>query len=415
MITEFTDNRHLYSLLEWQRTMMSPLNVAARLGNEIYGSPLNPLAYTRMGRTMAAGFELLERTTRQYDEPEWRIEKTVVEGKTVAVTPTAVERKTFCDLTHFRKETDKVLPKLLIVAPMSGHYATLLRGTVEGMLPFFDVTITDWSNARDIPIAAGSFDLDDYIDYVIEFLHTVGVGTHVMAVCQPSVPVLAAVALMAARNDPYAPRTMTLIGGPIDTRINPTEVNRHAETKPIEWFEQNVICHVPVNYNGFMRRVYPGFIQLTGFMTMNLDRHLGAHVELFNHLVEGDGESAESHREFYNEYLAVMDLPAEFYLQTIETVFKDHTLPNGMMHSRGRPVKPEKITKTALLCVEGERDDISGRGQTEAALGLCKNLPASMKKYHLQKNVGHYGTFNGRRFREEVVPTIRAFAQKHSA
>lgn len=415
MITEFADNRHLYSVLEWQRAMMSPVNAAARIGNEIYGSPLNPIAYTRIGRTMAAGFELLERTTRQYDEPEWRIESALVEGKRVNVTPDAIQRKIFCDLVHFKKTPDRKLPKLLIVAPMSGHFATLLRGTVEGMLPYFDVYITDWINARDIPQSQGPFDLDDYIDYIIEFIHTMGKGVHIMAVCQPSVPVLAAVSIMAARGDEHAPKTMTLIGGPIDTRINPTEVNRHAETKPTEWFEQNVICHVPINYKGFMRRVYPGFIQLTGFMTMNLDRHLGAHFELFNHLVEGDGESAEEHRVFYNEYLAVMDLPAEFYLQTIETVFKEHALPRGAMYSRGRPVKPEKITKTALLCVEGERDDISGRGQTKAAIDLCRNLPDFMKKYHLQKNVGHYGTFNGRRFREEVVPTIRDFVQKHSA
>ncbi|NDF12753.1 MAG: polyhydroxyalkanoate depolymerase [Proteobacteria bacterium] len=401
--------------MEIQRALTTPVNVAASFAKNLYTNTMNPLAYTQAGRSFGAYFELLERITRNYAEPEFGIKSVKVDGKAVAIKEVLVTEKTFCRLIHFKKEPSvKPQPKMLIVAPLSGHFATLLRGTVQDTLPYFDVYITDWANARDIPMSLGPFDFDDYVDYVIAFTEHLGSNVNLMAVCQPSVPVMAAVAIMSAKNNKYTPDTMTLIGGPIDTRVNPTKVNKTAYERPIEWFEQNVITHVPVNYPGFMRKVYPGFIQLSGFMSMNLDRHIGEHLGLFMHLVQGDGDSAEAHKKFYNEYLAVMDLPAEFYLQTVRLVFQEFALPKGKMVSRGRPVKPEAITKTALLAVEGERDDISGVGQTKAAIDLCKGLPADKKKYHLQKEVGHYGSFNGRRFREEIVPTIFNFVSKHS-
>jgi poly(3-hydroxybutyrate) depolymerase len=322
-------------------------------------------------------------------------------------------RRTFCQLKHFRRDVRRDDPKLLIVAPLSGHFATLLRGTVEAMLPTNDVYITDWRDARSVPLDEGPFDLDDYIDYVIEFLHFLGPDTHVLAVCQPSVPVLAAVSLMSEAGDPCVPKTMTLMGGPIDTRINPTMPNELATTRSIEWFEHSVIHRVPVLYPGYMRRVYPGFLQLTGFMQMNLDRHVGAHIKLYQHLISGDGDSAAAHRDFYDEYRAVMDLPAEYYLQTVKTVFQDHALPCGTFEHRGRLIDPAAIQKTALFTVEGERDDISGVGQTKAAHDLCVNLPKSKQNHYEQKSVGHYGVFNGRRWREHIAPRVAKFIRKH--
>ncbi|MBN9057346.1 MAG: polyhydroxyalkanoate depolymerase, partial [Rhizobiales bacterium] len=303
--------------------------------------------------------------------------------------------------------------KILIVAPMSGHYATLLRGTVEAMLPHAEVHITDWIDARMVPLSEGSFDLDDYIDYVIQMLHALGPDTHVIAVCQPAVPVLAAVAVMEADDDPLSPSTMTLMGGPIDTRINPTAVNKLAEEKPIEWFRDNVVMPVPWPQPGFMRMVYPGFLQLSGFMSMNLDRHVIAHKEFFAHLVKNDGDAAEKHRDFYDEYLAVMDLTAEFYLQTVETVFMKHALPRGEMMHRARAVDTTAIRKVALLTVEGENDDISGVGQTKAAQTICTNIPADMRMHYMQPDVGHYGVFNGSRFRKEIAPRILSFIAAH--
>lgn len=407
-------NNHLYTMLEVQRTAISPINIGAKAAAIVNGSPFNPWSYTEIGKSTSAFFELLERLTRQYDKPEFGIEKIEIAGKRIKIKEKVISHKPFCELLHFKKDWDKKQEKMLIVAPMSGHYATLLRGTVEGMLPHFDIYITDWINARDVPLSDGVFDFDDYVEYVWEFLDVLEDRAHVMAVCQPSVPVLAAVALMATNKDPMAPKSMTLIGGPIDTRKSPTKVNQLAIDQPLEWFEQNVITRVPLNYPGFMRRVYPGFLQLTGFMQMNLDRHIGEHIKLFEHLVSGDGDSAEAHRTFYDEYLSVMDLDAEFYLHAIEHVFKKFSLPDGKMLVHGKLVRPQDITKTALLCIEGERDDISGRGQTKAAIDICTGLAADKKKYHLQKNVGHYGTFNGRRYREEVVPTIVEFAKKFS-
>src|SRR5882757_8542681 len=292
---------------------------------------------------------------------------------------------------------------------MSGHYATLLRGTVEAFLPNHDVYITEWVDARMVPVTDGRFDLDDYIDYVISMLHALNGGTHVVAVCQPSVPVLAAVARMESENDHYVPLTMTLMGGPIDTREHPTAVNKLAQERGIEWFRRHVIAKVPFPHPGFMRDVYPGFLQLNGFMTMNLDRHIEARRNLFRHLVTGDGDGADKHREFYDEYLAVMDLSAEFYLQTVDTVFIRHDLPLGKMTHRGKPVDPSKIRRVALLTVEGEHDDISGVGQTEATHRLCPNIPAEMKMHYLQPGVGHYGVFNGSRFRSEIAPRISDF------
>lgn len=294
---------------------------------------------------------------------------------------------------------------------MSGHFSTLLRGTVEGFLPYYDVYITDWLNARDIPLSAGEFNLDDYIDYTMEFCRVLGPQLNVLAVCQPAVPVLCAVSLMSTQKDPMVPATMTLIGGPIDARKNPTAVNKVATERSDIWFEKNVITRVPFNYPGFMRPVYAGFIQLGGFMAMNWGKHVDAHLGLFQHLVEGDGDSADAHREFYNEYLSVMDITAEFYMQTIQKVFKEFDLANHRFVSRDRPVNPADITQTRLLVIEGSRDDISGIGQTKAALRLCAHLPKDKKQYHLQKDVGHYGLFNGRRFREQIIPVIREFIQ----
>jgi poly(3-hydroxybutyrate) depolymerase len=329
-----------------------------------------------------------------------------------------VWERPFCRLLHFERALHhaprRPQPKLLIVAPMSGHYATLLRGTVEAFLPNHDVYITEWVDARMVPVADGRFDLDDYIDYVISMLHALGGNTHVVAVCQPSVPVLAAVARMEAEGDAYVPLTMTLMGGPIDTREHPTVVNKLAEERGIDWFRRHVISKVPFPHPGFMRDVYPGFVQLNGFMTMNLDRHLEAHRNLFRHLVTGDGDSATKHREFYDEYLAVMDLSAEFYLQTVETVFIRHDLPLGRMTHRGKPVDLSQIRRVALLTIEGEYDDISGVGQTQAAHGLCVNIPAESKMHYLQPGVGHYGVFNGSRFRSEIAPRISDFALSHN-
>jgi len=297
----------------------------------------------------------------------------------------------------------------LIVAPLSGHYATLLRGTVEAFLPQHDVYITEWVNAREVPLTDGRFDLDDYIDYVIGILRHLGGDTHVIAVCQPSVPVLAAIALMEAEEDPDVPRSMILMGGPIDSRCSPTKVNRLAEERGIDWFRHHVITKVPFPNPGVMRDVYPGFLQLHGFVSMNLSRHIEAHRDLFLHLVDGDGDSAQKHREFYDEYLAVMDLPAEYYLQTVETVFVRHSLPKGEMTHRGEPVDPSRIRRVALMTVEGEHDDISGLGQTEAAHRLCSNIPADRKQHYLALGVGHYGVFNGSRFRADIAPRIAEF------
>ncbi|MGF7159018.1 poly(3-hydroxybutyrate) depolymerase [Rhodoligotrophos appendicifer] len=406
----------LYYLYEMNHVAVAPWRAAANATRAFWDTPINPLSSSVLGRTISAGLDVFERMTRRYGKPLFGIESAWVDGERVAVTEETVLQKPFCGLLHFSKEGAKRhQPKLLIVAPMSGHYATLLRGTVETMLQDHDVYITDWVDARTVPLVAGKFDLDDYIDYLIEMLHHLGAGTSIMAVCQPSVPVLAAVSLMSEDKDPCVPAAMILMGGPIDTRRNPTEVNKLASQHDIDWFRNNVISTVPLGNPGFMREVYPGFMQLTGFMTMNLDRHIDAHRALFWHLVQGDGDSADKHDDFYDEYLSVMDLTAEFYLQTVEKVFIRHELPKGEFMHRGRLVRPETITKTALMTVEGERDDISGVGQTEAAHTLCKNIPDDRRVHYLQKGVGHYGVFNGSRFNGQIAPRIAEFVGRSIA
>ncbi|CAN7352673.1 polyhydroxyalkanoate depolymerase [Rhizobium sp. LjRoot30] len=407
-----------YQLYEMNHAAMAPFRVAAEMTRIAYRNPLNPLSYTAVGRSVAAGLEVFERVTRRYGKPAFNLPETTVNGKAVAVTEKVVWSKPFCNLLHFERALPAAHagdPKILIVAPMSGHYATLLRGTVEALLPSADVYITDWIDARMVPLTEGNFDLNDYIDYVIDIIHHLGPQTNVVAVCQPSVPVLAAVARMETENDPLAPASMTLMGGPIDTRINPTAVNELAKNKPIEWFEDNVIMTVPWPQPGFMRPVYPGFLQLSGFMSMNLDRHMIAHKDFYLHLVKNDGEPAEKHRDFYDEYLAVMDLTAEFYLQTVEEVFIKHALPKGELLHRGKRVDTGAIRNVALLTVEGENDDISGVGQTKAAQTICTNIPDEKRMHYMQPDVGHYGVFNGSRFRREIAPRIIAFARQHSA
>ena len=405
----------LYQFYEFQHSVWSPYRHAAEKLEEVFRSPYFPVSYTPFGRAIAASCHLFERVTRRYIKPEFELPTTVIDDQVIAVEEEIVLRKPFCELLHFKRAIERNDPKVLVVAPMSGHYATLLRGTVEALLPDHDVYITDWINARDVCTSHGRFDLDDFIEYIMYFLHHLGPNTHVIAVCQPSVPVLAAVSLMSEDNDYCVPSSMTLMGGPIDTRVSPTEVNKLAEAKSIDWFKKTVIAQVPVNYPGFMREVYPGFMQLTGFMSMNLDRHVGAHLNLFNHLVEGDGDSAEQHHKFYDEYLSVMDLSAEFYLQTLETVFMEHALPRDEMTWRERKVHPSAITKTALFTIEGEKDDITGSGQTEAAHAICSGLSADKKKHVLHPNVGHYGIFNGRRWRTEIKPMVADFIRSHDA
>lgn len=406
-----------YQLYELNHAFMAPFRATADAMNLAWRNPLNPWSHTALGRSFSAGFEVFERVTRRYGKPAFGLPTTTVAGESVSVEEEIVWRKPFCDLIHFNRHlpagADKG-PRILIVAPMSGHYATLLRGTVEALIQSADVYITDWIDARMVPVTEGDFDLDDYIDYVIDILHHLGPDTHVVAVCQPSVPVLAAVAVMEGDQDSCAPSSMTLMGGPIDTRINPTAVNQLAQDKPLEWFRDNVIMQVPWPQPGFMRQVYPGFLQLSGFMSMNLDRHMIAHKDFYMHLVKNDGDSAEKHRDFYDEYLAVMDLTAEFYLQTVDTVFIKHSLPKGEMMHRSKRVDTTAIRNVALLTVEGENDDISGVGQTKAAQTICTNIPDHMRLHYMQPDVGHYGVFNGSRFRREIAPRIIQFAQAHS-
>ncbi len=403
----------LYWLYEWSHAALNPSRALADATRLYFKNPVNPLANTTFGKSVAAACEMYERSIRRYAKPEWRIPSTLVGGERVPVQISVMWERPFCKLLHFERlfehPPQRPQPKVLIVAPMSGHYATLLRGTVEALLPRHDVFITDWMDARMVPLAAGRFDLDDYIDYVISMLHRLSGDCHVIAVCQPSVPVIAAIARMEAEGDPYVPNSMILMGGPIDTRVNPTAVNKAAEDRGTDWFRAHVVGKVPFPHPGFMREVYPGFLQLTGFVSMNFDRHLDAHKQMFQHLVRRDGDSANKHREFYDEYLAVMDLTAEFYLQTVETVFVRHALPKGAMTHRGKPVDPAKIRRVALLTIEGENDDISGVGQTEAAHRLCVNIPPERKAHYLQPDVGHYGVFNGSRYRAEIAPRMADF------
>lgn len=403
----------MYWFYEMAHASLNPARAMSDAARLMFKNPLNPWSHTDFGKSIAAACEVFERTTRRYGKPEWGLDDTEVNGMRVPIEIHNVWEKPFCRLLYFERKLERPLrhpqPRLLIVAPMSGHYATLLRGTVEAFLPTHEVYVTDWADARMVPAAAGRFDLDDYVDYVIEMLQVLGGNVHVIAVCQPSVPVLAAVSVMEAEEDPFVPLSMTLMGGPIDTRRNPTSVNNLAAEKGIDWFRSHVITKVPFPHPGFMRDVYPGFLQLNGFISMNLDRHMDAHKNLFNHLVQGDGDLADKHREFYDEYLAVMDLTAEFYLQTVDLVFVKHALPKGEMAHRGKLVEPSKVKRVALMTVEGENDDISGLGQTEATHGLCSSIPDERRVHYVQKGVGHYGVFNGSRFRSEIVPRICDF------
>lgn len=408
-----------YSLFEAGALLLAPTRLAASFTKHALRSPANPWSYTEWGRLVAAGADLFEHGTRRHGKPEFGLASTSINGVPVPIAEEIVQREIFCDLKYFRRDLSALGPrrpdpKLLIVAPLSGHFATLLRGTVEAMLPDHEVYITDWRNARDVPLGMGPFDLDDYIDGLIRWIEFLGPETHVMAVCQPAVPVLAAVSILSAERPVAAPASMILMGGPIDTRRSPTAVNRFAESRPLDWFESTVITRVPASYPGAGRRVYPGYAQLAGFMAMNLERHVGAHWRMFQHLVEGDEESARKHREFYDEYKAVMDLPAEYYLQTIDIVFKRHLLPRGEWVSRGRPIDPAAITRTALATIEGENDDISGLRQTEAAHDLCRRLPTSKRLHYVQPGVGHYGVFNGRKWRDGIAPRIKAFIRAQS-
>ncbi len=402
-----------YFAYETAHTMMGPARVMSDMTQLVFKNPANPFTYTEFGKNIAASCELFERMSRRYTKPAFGLDTTMVAGERVAVTEAIVWERPFCRLVHFERAIDparrRPQPKVLIVAPMSGHYATLLRGTVEAFLPGHEVYITDWVDARRVPLSAGKFDLDDYIDYLIAIFHKLGPDTHVMAVCQPSVPVIAAVARMEAEKDPNAPRSMTLMGGPIDTRCSPTAVNQLAMERGTDWFRRNCITKVPMPNMGAFRSVYPGFMQLTGFMAMNIDRHMTAHYDLYKDLVAGDGDGADKHRDFYDEYMAVMDLTAEFYLQTVDVVFVQHSLPKGTMMHRDKPVDLSAIRNTALMTVEGEKDDISGVGQTQAAHDLCKNIPDAKRVHYMQKDVGHYGVFNGSRFRAEIAPRISDF------
>ncbi len=402
----------LYQVYEINRALVQPWRALASVSQTLLRNPFNPLAYSYPARSIAAALDVFEGTTRRYPKPAFNLKETLVGGQPCAVTDEVIWRTPFCHLRVFRRDPAIVKsgdPSVLIVAPMSGHHATLLRGTVQALLPDHEVYITDWVDARMVPLAEGRFDLEDYADTVIAALRHLGPGMHVMAVCQPSVPVLAAISMMSAARDPATPRSMVLMGGPIDVRCNPTVPNKLAGSRPIEWFENHVIHTVPLPHPGVLRRVYPGFLQLTGFMTMNLDRHIDAHKRLFWHLIDGDGDGTSAHRTFYDEYLSVMDLTAEFYLQTVQWVFQEQRLARGLWMHRGSKVDPATITQTALMTVEGEKDDISGLGQTNAAHDLCRSLPAEKHVHYVQPHVGHYGVFNGSRWRNEIKPRVAAF------
>jgi poly(3-hydroxybutyrate) depolymerase len=407
----------LYSLYELGHLSVAPLRIAALMQSSMLRSPFNPISDTEVARTAAAAADLFESMTRRYRKPSWNLASTKINGVEVPTTPQAVWSTPWCNLIHFERDAEplrrargeRVDPAVLLVAPMSGHYATLLRDTVNAFLPDHEVYITDWADARMVPVMAGRFDLNDYIDHIMDMLRALGPQTHVVAVCQPGPAVVAAVSLMAEEDDACTPATMAIMGSPIDARKSPTAPNLLAEKRDIEWFKQHMIHTVPTLYPGAFRRVYPGFLQLASFMGMNLSRHVDAHHAYFQNLVKGDGDSAEKHRDFYDEYLAVMDLTEEFYIQTLAEVFQEYRLANGTMLHRGRKVDPGKITKTALLTVEGENDDISGIGQTQAAHDVCMNIPEHMRRDHVQPGVGHYGVFSGRRFRMEIYPRMREF------
>jgi poly(3-hydroxybutyrate) depolymerase len=407
----------LYAVHETAYRSVAPLSLAAKVSRAFWRSPYNPAAASHLGRTLFASADLTANLTRRYFKPAWNIDTIECNGQAVAVTQETPWRSPWVKLQHFRRDRADLQaagaaaddPPLLIVAPLSGHFATLLRGTVQAFLADHDVYITDWSNARDVSLIEGRFDFDDYIDAIGQMLNHIGRRAHVVAVCQPGPPVLAMAALMAQDEDPLRPASLTFMGSPIDARLSPTVTNRLAEERPFAWFESNMIYTVPPPYVGTFRRVYPGFVQLFSFMSMNAEAHQEAHRLYFDNLVRGDGDSAERHREFYDEYLSVLDLSEEFYLQTIDVVFQRYLLPKGELLHRGRLVDPTALRDIALMTVEGEKDDISGVGQTQAAHAICPNIPDALRELYVQPGVGHYGVFNGRRFREEIYPRVRDF------
>ena len=403
----------LYQAYDAQQSLLEPWRRLADATRPFANPPWPIKAALPFLDYLGAVCELVSETRPRHERPPFGIDHVAVSGRRMAVEEVALREKPFCRLVHFRKARETGAPRVLVVAPISGHFATLLRGTVQALLPEHDVYITDWINARNVPLSRGGFDLDDYIDHVIEFVRALGPDLHVIAVCQPAVPVLAATAIMAAEGDPLAPRSLTLIGGPIDPRANPTRVNEFAAKHSLTFLEHAVITRVPPPYPGVMRRVFPGFLQLGGFMGMNLGRHIRAHSDMFRNLIKGNGDDAAATRRFYDEYLTVMDMTAEFYLETVETVFKEHALPRGVMTSRGRPVEPRAITRSALMTVEGAEDDICAPGQTYAAHILCGALDASQRRHHLQPGVGHFGVFSGRRWREEIMPRVHDFIRAH--
>lgn len=411
----------LYDMHEWHRKILNPMSVWADATSHLLSSPYSPFAYMPFSRRLAAGYDLLHRLGKHYEKPRFDLSSTVIEGVPVDVVELLPLVKPFCQLRHFERvlppglERHRDDPVVLIVAPLSGHHATLLRDTVRTLLPHCDVYVTDWINARLVPLAEGPFHLDDYVDYCIEFIRLLGPRLHVISVCQPTVPVLGAMSLLASANDPALPRSMVMMGGPIDTRRNPTQVNALAQRKPYTWFRDHVVFKVPAGYPGYLREVYPGFLQHAGFVAMNPDRHLESHWDYYLNLVKGDQDDIEAHRRFYDEYNAVIDLPAEYYLDTIRVVFQEFQLPQGTWHVRGQRVAPEDIRSVGLFTIEGELDDISGSGQTQAAHELCTGIPARDKKHLTAKGVGHYGIFSGRRWREQVAPHILDFIRTHEA
>jgi poly(3-hydroxybutyrate) depolymerase len=412
----------LYHAYEMTHAAISPMRAAARMGQEVFSNPLNPMSITLGSRAMSAALEMFINVTRRYGKPEFGLDETLVDGVATPVVEEVVWSAAFGNLLHFRRDTPAAAarndPKVLMVAPMSGHYATLLRGTVRDMLPDHDIYITDWLDARDVPVGLGTFDLDDYADYLIamiEHLSADGGRIAVMGVCQPGIPVMVAASLMAKAKHPARPASMVLMGSPIDTGFNPKQPNELASNRPLSWFENNVVVHVPWPNPGFMRRVYPGFLQLSGFLAMNIDRHVDAHVHQFQNLVRGDGDGSEQHRSFYDEYLSVMDLSAEFYLQTIDRVFQRRLLANRAYLYRDTLVETDAIEDIGLMTVEGEKDDITGLGQTEAAHALVPRLSEARRAHHVAMGVGHYGVFNGSRWRKGTLPKVRAFIRAQRA
>jgi poly(3-hydroxybutyrate) depolymerase len=410
----------LYQLHEMQRSFLNPLMQWADASAKLFSNPVSPFAHTPFSQRIAAGYELMYRLGKDYEKPRFELSSTTIDGQTVGILERTAVSKPFCNLLHFKKDMPDATfaalkqPTVLVVAPLSGHHSTLLRDTVRALLPDQDVYITDWVDARMVPMADGPFHLDDYVYYVQDFIRHLGPDVHVISVCQPTVPVLAAISLMATNKDPKLPKSMIMMGGPIDPRKSPTAVNDLAIEKPFSWFENTVIYAVPGNFPGFGRKVYPGFLQHAGFIAMNPGRHAQSHREFYQHLVRGDDDSAEAHRQFYDEYNAVLDMPAEYYLETIKTVFQESRLPKGTWEVGGQLVRPQDIENVALFTIEGELDDISGAGQTQAAHELCTGIPEDKHQHFTAPKCGHYGIFSGRRWREIICPMIGEFIRKHA-